>query len=73
MTQEFVMNLKFADINGYRIRYAESRQAGKPQLILISPQPQSILAYTQWWERLIEQFDVVAIDLPNHGGSDAAK
>ncbi|MGJ3237076.1 MAG: alpha/beta fold hydrolase [Anaerolineae bacterium] len=73
MTQEFVMNLKFADINGYRIRYAESRQSGKPQLILTSPQPQSILAYTQWWTRLIEQFDIVAVDLPNHGGSDAAK
>ena len=73
MTEQFVMNLQFAEINGYRIRYAESRQSGKPQLILTSPQPQSILAYTQWWERLIEQFDVVAIDLPNHGGSDAAK
>jgi pimeloyl-ACP methyl ester carboxylesterase len=73
MTQESVMNVKFADINGYRIRYAESRQAGMPQLILISPQPQSILAYTQWWGQLIKEFDVVAVDLPNHGGSDAAK
>lgn len=73
MTEQFVMNLQFAEINRYRIRYAESRQSGKPQLILTSPQPQSILAYTQWWTRLIEQFDIVAVDLPNHGGSDAAQ
>ena len=31
----------------------------------------SILTYTDWWERLCARFDVVAVDLPNHGGSDA--
>lgn len=33
----------------------------------------SILTYTDWWERLCARFDVVAIDLPNHGGSDVDK
>lgn len=29
----------------------------------------SILTYTDWWERLSARFDVVAVDLPNRGGS----
>ena len=67
------MNLEYATIDGRRIRYAASRQPGSPQLILISPHPMSILTYGDWWERLCERFDVVAVDLPNHGGSDADK
>lgn len=57
-----------------RVRlFAAVRNPGKPQVILISPQPMSILTYNAWWDQLAEQFDVVAVDLPNHGGSDAAR
>ncbi|MGV8968512.1 MAG: alpha/beta fold hydrolase [Cellulomonas sp.] len=65
------MNLEYATVDGRRIRFAASRQSGAPQLILTSPQPMSVLTYTDWWDKLSEQFDVVAVDLPNHGGSDA--
>ena len=65
------MKLEYATINNLRIRYAASRRPNSPQLLLVSPQPMSILTYTDWWERLCERFDVVAVDLPNHGGSDA--
>lgn len=67
------MNLEFCTIGGLQIRYATARNPGKPQVILTSPQPLSILTYETWWDRLAEQFDVVAVDLPNHGGSDAAR
>lgn len=67
------MNLEFCTIDGLRIRYAAARNPGKPQVVLTSPQPMSILTYNAWWDRLAEQFDVVAVDLPNHGGSDAAR
>lgn len=67
------MNLEFCTIDGLRIRYAAVRNPGKPQVVLTSPQPMSILTYSAWWQRLAEQFDVVAVDLPNHGGSDAAR
>lgn len=67
------MNLEFCTIDGLRIRYAAARNLGKPQVVLTSPQPMSILTYNAWWDRLAEQFDVVAVDLPNHGGSDAAR
>lgn len=66
------MKLKFCEIDGLRIRYAAARNPGKPQVVLTSPQPMSILTYDAWWERLADAFDVVAVDLPNHGGSDAA-
>lgn len=67
------MNLEFCTIDGLRIRLAAARNPGKPQVVLTSPQPMSILTYNAWWGRLAEQFDVVAVDLPNHGGSDAAR
>jgi pimeloyl-ACP methyl ester carboxylesterase len=67
------MNLEFCTIDGLRIRYAAARNPGKPQVILTSPQPMSILTYQAWWDSLVETFDVVAVDLPNHGGSDAAR
>ncbi|MGB3407724.1 MAG: alpha/beta hydrolase [Jannaschia sp.] len=67
------MNLEHSTIDGVRIRYAAARNPGKPQVILTSPQPMSILTYEGWWDRLVERFDVVAVDLPNHGGSDPAR
>ncbi len=66
-----IMNLEYTTIDGRKIRYAASRRAASPQLLLVNPHPQSILTYTDWWERLCGRFDVVAVDLPNHGGSDA--
>lgn len=67
------MKLEFCRIDGLRIRYAASRNPGKPQVVLTSPQPMSILTYSAWWDHLAQSFDVVAVDLPNHGGSDAAR
>lgn len=65
-----IMNLEYATIDSRRIRYAASRRPNSPQLLLVNPHPLSILTYTDWWERLSARFDVVAVDLPNHGGSD---
>ena len=67
------MELQHTTIDGRTIRYAASRQPGAPQLLLTSPQPMSVLTYSDWWDELCERFDVVAVDLPNHGGSDADK
>lgn len=40
-------------------------------MLMTSPQPMSVLTYRNMWNRLAERFDLVAVDLPNHGGSDA--
>ncbi len=63
------MKLEYATINNRRVRYAASRRANSPQLLLVNPNPMSILTYTDWWERLAARFDVVAVDMLNHGGS----
>ena len=65
------MKFQYATVDGCRIRHAASRRPGSPQLLLTSPHPMSVLTYSDWWDRLSQQFDVVAVDLPNHGGSDA--
>lgn len=67
------MKFTATEIDGIKIRYAASRSEGKPQLLLTSPQPMSVLTYSDWWDRLAQSFDVVAVDLPNHGGSDPAR
>ena len=41
-------------------------------MLTTSPQPLSVLTYRNMWDRLAQRFDLVAVDLPNHGGSDAA-
>jgi hypothetical protein len=64
------MNLEFTTIDNRRIRYAASRRANSPQLRLVNPNRMSILTDTDRWERLATRFDLVAVDLPNHGGSD---
>jgi pimeloyl-ACP methyl ester carboxylesterase len=67
------MKFETTKIDGIKIRFAASRNAGKPQLLLTSPQPMSVLTYRNWWDQLSQSFDVVAVDLPNHGGSDPAR
>jgi len=67
------MRFETTTIDGVMIRFAASRNEGKPQLLLTSPQPMSVLTYRNWWDQLSHSFDVVAVDLPNHGGSDPAR
>ncbi len=62
---------EYAMIGGHRIRYAESRLPGAPSVILLSPHPQSIRVYEQWWDTITGEFDVVAVDIPNHGLSES--
>lgn len=66
------MKFEYAEVGGHRLRYAASRKPGAPQMLMTSPHPMSVLTYRNMWSRLAERFDLVAVDLPNHGGSDAA-
>ncbi|MGI9557645.1 MAG: alpha/beta fold hydrolase, partial [Solirubrobacterales bacterium] len=67
------METEKTKIDGVGIRYAAARNPGAAQVVLTSPQPESILAFDQHWPALAEEFDVVAVDLPNHGHSDAVQ
>ncbi|HEY4175832.1 MAG TPA: alpha/beta hydrolase [Kofleriaceae bacterium] len=56
-------------VDGLKIRYAKDGKSGE-KLVLFSPWPESIMAFSQIWSGLTEQFQVLAIDLPGFGGSE---
>src|SRR6202521_2912495 len=57
-------------IDGLKVRYATSGSGGE-KVVLFSPWPESIFAFVPVWGGLTKQFEVVAIDLPDFGGSEA--
>jgi pimeloyl-ACP methyl ester carboxylesterase len=60
---------KFRTIDGLTIRFAESEERDDHALLL-SPWPESLLAFEQMWARLAEHAHLVAIDLPGFGHSE---
>ena len=57
-------------IDGLRIRYATDGK-GDEKIVLFSPWPESIFAFVPVWRGLTSQFEVLAIDLPGFGRSEA--
>ena len=60
---------RFRTIDGLTIRFAESEQRDDHALLL-SPWPESLLAFEPIWARLAERTHLVAIDLPGFGHSE---
>jgi len=58
----------FRTIDGLSIRFAESEDRDDHALLL-SPWPESLLAFEPTWDRLAEHTHLVAIDLPGFGRS----
>lgn len=61
---------RFRTIDGLRIRYADSGGAGEPTVLLTSPWPESIFAFTRMWGTLAEHARLLAVDLPGFGASE---
>ena len=59
---------QFRVIDGLSIRFAESGDRDDHALLL-SPWPESLLAFEPMWSRLAERTHLVAIDLPGFGRS----
>ena len=59
----------FRNIDGLSVRFVESDPGGTDALLL-SPWPESVLAYEPAWSRLAETTHLVAIDLPGFGRSE---
>src|SRR5712664_3222799 len=57
-------------IDGLKIRYATNGSGGE-KIVLFSPWPESIFAFAPVWDGLTRQFEVLAIDLPGFGRSEA--
>jgi pimeloyl-ACP methyl ester carboxylesterase len=59
---------QFRTIDGLSIRFAES-EGGGDDALLLSPWPESLLAFDPTWSRLAEHAHLVAVDLPGFGHS----
>ena len=57
-------------IDGLEIRYATNGR-GSEKVVLFSPWPESIFAFAPVWDGLTKHFEVLAIDLPGFGRSEA--
>ena len=55
------------------MRYAKGGIKDGETVLLMSPLPQSIIAYAPIWKKLIEKFNVIAYDLPGFGGSEVGE
>jgi pimeloyl-ACP methyl ester carboxylesterase len=62
------METRFRTIDGLSIRFTESEDRDDHALLL-SPWPESLLAFERAWARLAEHTHLVAIDLPGFGHS----
>jgi pimeloyl-ACP methyl ester carboxylesterase len=57
-------------IDGLKVRYA-TNGGGDEKVVFFSPWPESIFAFAPVWAGLTKQFEVLAIDLPGFGQSEA--
>ncbi len=64
-----ISQMQFRTIDGLSIRFAESEDRDDHALLL-SPWPESLLAFEPTWARLAERTHLVAIDLPGFGRSE---
>jgi pimeloyl-ACP methyl ester carboxylesterase len=62
------IDMRFRTIDGLSIRFAES-EARRDHALLLSPWPESLLAFEPTWARLAERAHLVAVDLPGFGHS----
>lgn len=65
----FPAALETTMIDGLSVRFAHARREGAETLLLLSPWPESLMAFLPTWDRLVAQYDVLALDLPGFGGS----
>jgi len=57
-------------IDGLNVRYATNGK-GDEKVVLFSPWPESIFAFAPVWAGLTKRFEMLAIDLPGFGQSEA--
>jgi pimeloyl-ACP methyl ester carboxylesterase len=62
------IQMQFRVIDGLTVRFAQSEDRDDHALLL-SPWPESLLAFEPMWARLAEHVHLVAIDLPGFGHS----
>jgi pimeloyl-ACP methyl ester carboxylesterase len=64
------VKVEFRTIDGLEIRCAESDGRREPALLLTSPWPESLYAFSPMWSSLAEHARLFAVDLPGFGRSE---
>ena len=69
-TTATIPQVRFRTVDGVRIRYADSGGSRERTVLLTSPWPESLYAFTPMWTTLAEHARLFAIDLPGFGASE---
>jgi pimeloyl-ACP methyl ester carboxylesterase len=64
------LQVRFRTVDGVRVRYADSGGSHEPTILLTSPWPESLYAFTPIWDSLAQHARVFAVDLPGFGASE---
>ena len=74
MTAVTITQTQTAEVDGLRIRYADSgTAAGGPVIVFTSPWPESLFAFRRVWPALSAAGRLVAVDLPGFGHSQGRR
>ena len=65
--------LQYKTIDGLQIRFATNDKTDGDPILMLSPLPESILAFLPIWDMISELGPVVAVDLPPFGRSEVNK
>jgi pimeloyl-ACP methyl ester carboxylesterase len=69
--QSSLRALQFKTIDGLQVRFAVNDKKGGEPILLLSPLPESILAFLPTWDAFSELGPVIAVDLPAFGLSES--
>lgn len=70
MTTTTAFEPQFRSIDGVRVRFAEGGRSDGPTILLTSPWPESVYAFSPIWDSLAEVARLFAVDLPGFGASN---
>src|SRR5271168_3493110 len=62
--------MQYKTIDGLQIRFATNEKKSGDPILLLSPLPESILAFLPTWDMFAELGPVIAVDLPPFGRSE---
>jgi pimeloyl-ACP methyl ester carboxylesterase len=65
--------MQYKTIDGLKIRYATNDKTTGDPILMLSPLPESILAFLPIWDMIADLGPVVAVDLPPFGQSEVNK
>ncbi|AOW93529.1 hypothetical protein BFN03_15035 [Rhodococcus sp. WMMA185] len=64
-----MMRFERQTVDGHDLRIARVHNGGRPTVVMTNAFPQSIRCWESLWERLADNFDLLAVDLPGFGKS----